>query len=99
MFRVELAFVQAPATGARGGGGAVESGGKSVGCSVAGDWRSSPVLRPRGALSWCLEEPSGRRPIAQSGRAGNGCFDDVDVEVNVLADDEEVDDDWNVLAS
>jgi hypothetical protein len=92
IWRVDDVFVHAPATGARGGAAAPERGGKSVDCSGAGDCRCAGPFRPRPLLSWCRLD--GESPIAQSGRAGKGCFEDVDVDVKVRADEEEVEEDY-----
>jgi hypothetical protein len=62
-----------------------------VDCSDDGDCRCALPFRPRELFSWRL---AGDSPIAQSGRAGSGCLEDVEVEVNVLAEEDEVDEDY-----
>jgi hypothetical protein len=73
---------QAP-RGAAGGAAApvADSGGKSV---LDGGGRTGPGGR----------RPFGESPIAQSGRAGSGCLDEVEVDVNVRAEEDDVEDDW-----
>lgn len=85
------AFVHAPpGAGWRAGAGLGpdERGGKSVdwrtGCCCGGRWegpapiRAGDIVREALWWSWC-RALWGFRPTAQSGRAGSGCFDDVEV--------------------
>jgi hypothetical protein len=78
----------APATvGTLGAVEATDNGGKSIACNDGACPEPDGPFRAR-LLLWRVG--CGFRLMAQSGRAGKGCFEDVEVDVKVRREEDEV---------